>query len=100
VAGVVAARLAPGEVPGAASALSEHVDAHSDQRCFVCVHHVWQTADFKGVGAAALARLVLVQALIDSNHRNVNANIFLNLKNNYDKVNFFQISIENTDEIL
>lgn len=79
VAGVVAARLAPCKIPGAASALSEHVDAHSNQRCFVCVHHVRQTADFQGVGAAALARLVLIQALVNSHHRNVDSNIFLNL---------------------
>jgi hypothetical protein len=88
VAGVVAARLASGEVPGAASALCEHIDTHSHQRCFVCIHHVRQTADFQGVGAAALARLVLIQALVNSHHRNVDTNIFLNLKQT-SKLEFF-----------
>lgn len=77
---VVATRLAFTEVSSAASALSDHVHSHTNQRSFVGVHHVWQIAYVQSVGTTTLAHFVFVEALVDTHHCDVYTNVSFNLK--------------------
>jgi len=79
VARAVPAWLPFAEIPRPASALRYHVHAHTDQSGSIGVHHVRQIADIEGVRAAALAHLVLVVALVNADHGDIDTHIFLDL---------------------
>lgn len=75
----VATILLFAEVPRSTSTLGQNVDSHADQRRLVGVHHVGQGTNVQSVGAGAFAHLVLVQTLVDADHRYVDADVLLDL---------------------
>jgi len=79
IARAVPAWLPFAEIPRPASALRYHVHAHADQSSSIGVHHVRQIADIESVRATTFAHLVLVVALVDADHSDVDAHILLDL---------------------
>lgn len=78
------ARLDLGEVARAARALGVRVDPDAHQRRLVRVHHVRQRVDLEHVRAAPLAVDVLVQALVDAHHGDVDAHVFFDLRTRHE----------------
>ena len=75
VADVAEAGLWLVERPRAALALGHDLHVHADVRRLVGVDGVRHGVDLQRVGAAAVAVLVLVEALVDAHHRDVDAQL-------------------------
>ena len=67
------------EGPRAARALWHHLHVDADVRRLVGVDGVRDGVDVERVGAAPVAVLVLVEALVDAHHRDVDAKLLLKI---------------------
>lgn len=79
VARIGTARFLATEIARTASAFRLDVDPNADQRRFVGIDQVRQSAHFHDVGARSFAGKILYQALVDADHGDVDANFSLNL---------------------
>ena len=77
VADVGEAGLGLVEGPGAARALGHHLHVDAHVRRLVGVDGVRHGVDVERVGAAPVAVLVLVEALVDAHHRDVDTQLLL-----------------------
>lgn len=90
-----AARLLATEITRTTSALRLDIDPYADQRRFVGIDQVGQSAHFHDVGARSFTGKVLYQTLVDADHGDVDPNLSFNLNQRQDAKTRVNVNLEN-----